>query len=166
MTRRPDAFVMLPLVALVAATLQSVLRCPRTVARDAAGDNATPTIERVRELAELVTLRVEVSDLRETSVEGSLGGLRLAVLARGDVEVAADLTNARLRQLDPAARTAVVLLPPPRAVERAYAAAERAIAEVGAAPAAVDRAKRRAEQVITAWFAAAGWSVTVTWSVD
>ena len=35
-----------------------------------------PSIEQVRQLSELVTLRVDVADVQETNVQGLLGGMR------------------------------------------------------------------------------------------
>jgi len=77
--------------------------------------HAGPTVEQVRELAELVTLRVDVADVQTTAVAGYLGGLRVALIVRGDVTLGVDLAAARFEAVDGAARTAVLVLPAVRA---------------------------------------------------
>jgi len=90
---------------------------PRT---DGAGDPvhhvsgpAGPTIEQVQKLANLVTLRVPISDVQVSRLEGFTGGLRVAIAVHGDVEIATDLSTARFEDVDHAQRSAVLVLPRP-----------------------------------------------------
>lgn len=71
-------------------------------------------IEQVRQLGELVTLEVPVSDVQTSTLEGYTGGLSVVLLVRGSVLVSTNLDQARLEQVDPAGRTATLILPPPR----------------------------------------------------
>jgi hypothetical protein len=73
-----------------------------------------PTLRQVRDLSSLVTSVAEVSDVQMTRLAGRTGGVEAALLVRGDVEVSVDLGLARFERLDPAARRAVLVLPPPR----------------------------------------------------
>ena len=73
-----------------------------------------PTIQQVQALASLITQRVEVSDLEETAVTGRTGGIRAALLIKGDFLLGTDLSEARFEAVDPAAHRAVLVLPQPR----------------------------------------------------
>jgi len=156
-----------------------------------------PTIEQVRELSELVTIRVDVADVQETSVSGQLGGLRVALIVKGDFLLGVDLSHARFDAVDEGTKTAVIVLPAPRAtsprvdhdrtrvvrvsdeglwtvvpgdagrgrvIDRAYAEAQQTVAGVAGDPALADRARRRAEQVLGAFFRVCGWTVRVKWT--
>src|SRR5579885_451090 len=72
-----------------------------------------PTIQQVRELASLVTSRVEVADVQETDVSGYTGGMRVLMLVRGDFLLGVDLSASRLEAVDVSARAAVLWLPQP-----------------------------------------------------
>jgi hypothetical protein len=72
-----------------------------------------PSIERVRELADLVTLRVEVTDIHEARIDGYTGGVSVQLLVCGEVEVGCDLMRARLEEVDPRRACAVLVLPDP-----------------------------------------------------
>lgn len=156
-----------------------------------------PTIEHVRELSELVTIRVDVADVQETLVAGHLGSLRVALILKGDFLLSIDLTQARFESVDAAGKTAVLVLPTPRAtsprvdhdrtrvvavtdeglwtvvpgddaargriVNLAYIEAQRTVAAAAADRVLVERARRRAEQVLSTFFRAAGWAVRVQW---
>lgn len=76
-------------------------------------EHTGPTLEKVRELSELVTLTVEVADVQQTRIEGRVGGICAILAVRGDVQVGVDLTAARFEQLDRQRRTAVLMLPEP-----------------------------------------------------
>ena len=156
-----------------------------------------PTVEQVRQLASLVTTRVEVADVQETVVEGYTGGMRVALLVRGDFLMGVDLSQAKFESVDASARTATLVLPAPRAasprvdhartrlfevrdeglwvvvpgdggrsrvVDRAYGRAQRAVGEAATDPALVQRSKLQAEQVLTAFFGALGWTIRVRWT--
>lgn len=162
-----------------------------------ASTHTGPTVEQVRELAELVTLRVDVADVQTTTVTGHVGGLQVALVVKGDFTLGVDLTAARFAAVDETGRTAVLVLPAPRAasprvdhdrtrvvamtdeglwavvpgdggargrvIDLSYAEAQRTVATMADDPALIERARRRAELVITAFFRAMGWTVRVNW---
>ncbi len=76
--------------------------------------SAGPTIERVRELAELTTLRVDVADAFVTELRGRTGGTTAVLVVRGEVVVGVDLAGARFESVDAQGRIAVLVLPQPR----------------------------------------------------
>ena len=77
--------------------------------------HTAPTIEQVRSLASLMTVRVSVSDVQLTQVRGRLGSMRAALLVRGDVLVGTDLKEATFISVDALHRTAILRLPIPTA---------------------------------------------------
>jgi hypothetical protein len=74
-----------------------------------------PSVEQVHKLSSLVTMKVEVADAQVTSVQGQTGGMRVALLVRGDFLIGVDLSQARFEQVDHLKRTVVLVLPQPRA---------------------------------------------------
>src|SRR5436190_3396471 len=68
----------------------------------AASIPAGPPVEQVQALAALVTVRVDVADVQETRLDGRSGGVRAAVLVRGDFLVGTDLGRAAFEAVDPA----------------------------------------------------------------
>ena len=75
---------------------------------------AGPTIERIRELSELTTLRIDVADASVTEFRGRTGGTRAVLVVRGEVVIGVDLAGAKFEDLDAEARSAVLMLPQPR----------------------------------------------------
>jgi hypothetical protein len=73
-----------------------------------------PTIEHVQRLATLVTMKVELADVQLTGTRGYTGGMRVAMLIKGDALLGTDLNRARLEEVDPHARSAMLILPQPR----------------------------------------------------
>lgn len=74
-----------------------------------------PTIERLREMSELVTLTVDVADVQETRIDGHVGAISALLIVKGDVQVGVDLAGGRLEQIDNDAHRAVLVLPEPSA---------------------------------------------------
>jgi hypothetical protein len=122
---------------------------------------AGPPVEQVQALAALVTVKVDVADVQETRLDGRSGGIRAAVLVRGDFLVGTDLGRAQFTAVDPAAKTCVVVLPKPVAASprldhdrtRLFAVTESGLWRVtlgdGATHAAVvERAYRDAQRLI------------------
>ena len=66
----------------------------------AEASSAPPTIEKVRELAQLVTLRVPVSEVRSESLRGYLGSNTLTLEAHGDALIGTDLDQAQFEDID------------------------------------------------------------------
>ncbi|MDB5297289.1 MAG: hypothetical protein JWO31_3272, partial [Phycisphaerales bacterium] len=89
-------------------------------------------LDRVRELAELVTLRADVADVQETAVAGRLGRLRIVLVVRGDVALGVDLAAATWEAVDERARAAVLVLPAPRAATARVDHAKTRVAAVAA----------------------------------
>ena len=92
---------------------------PRRSAGDASGPSAThahsgPTIEQVRGLSSLTVLKVDVADVQVTDLRGYTGGAKAALVVKGDLTLATDLSEARFESLDPRNRMAVLVLPPPQ----------------------------------------------------
>jgi hypothetical protein len=73
-----------------------------------------PTIEQVQALSCLVTQRVDVADVQETRLEGYMGGMKAALLVKGDFLLGVDLSKAKFESVDPAGHRAVLVLPQPR----------------------------------------------------
>lgn len=72
-----------------------------------------PTIEQVQKLASLVTLRVPISDVQISELEGFFGSVKLVMAVHGEVEIATALSAARFEDLDHETRAATLLLPRP-----------------------------------------------------
>ena len=72
------------------------------------------TIEQLQALAELVTLRVQVLDVQDTSVQGYLGGRRVTMVVQGEILVATDLSQATLERTRD--NSAVLVLPSPHVI--------------------------------------------------
>src|SRR4051812_28385859 len=58
------------------------------------------TVERVRALSELTTLKVEVADAVVTELRGYTGGDKAVLVVKGDFVLAADLSAARFEAVD------------------------------------------------------------------
>ena len=76
--------------------------------------HAGPSIEQVRQLSELVTLRVDVADVQETNVQGLLGGMRVALVVKGDFLLGVDLERARFQSVNETGKSAILVLPVPQ----------------------------------------------------
>ena len=118
MKLRQQVLVWLIAIAVVAAALVVTWWVCRptpwpTSPATAAGSSTGPTIEQVRRLAALTTLRVEVSDARVTELRGHTGGARAVLLVRGEILLGVDLSAARFRAVDPATKRVVLELPAP-----------------------------------------------------
>src|ERR1700721_2003454 len=70
-------------------------------------------IEEVHQLSSLVTTRVDVADVQITQINGYFGGVKAAILIKGDFLLGVDLSQAKFEKIDPTAKTAVLILPQP-----------------------------------------------------
>lgn len=61
-----------------------------------------------------MTVKVELADVRLTELKGKTGSLKAILIAHGQVTVGVDLSAARLEEVDPRQRTAVLILPQPK----------------------------------------------------
>ena len=73
-----------------------------------------PTIEQIQQLSQLVTLKVDVADVVETTVDGYTGGIRAVLVVKGDYLVSTDLTQTRFVSVDADAKSVVLSLALPR----------------------------------------------------
>jgi len=80
----------------------------------AIAESGPPTLQQVRELAQLVTLRVPISQIHCESLRGYLGGNTLTLAAHGDVLISTDLEQAQFEHIDHTNKTVVLILPKPR----------------------------------------------------
>ena len=190
--------VLLVLVGIATGVL--LLRLPRQGGQSGgvAGTShlhAGPSIAQVRGLSSLVVLRAEVADVQVTQLRGYTGGVTAALVVKGDVTFATDLSAARFDSAEAHSRTAVLVLPPPgvrsprldhersrlvcigrsglwrlvpdgeraeaSALNKAYAEAQRVVEQAAAEPSLDQRARAHAESVLTEFFAAFGWTLTV-----
>lgn len=119
------------------------------------------TVEQVRALSSLVTAKVDVSDVQETRLEGYTGGVKAALLVKGDFLLGVDLSQARFESVDDAKRTAVLVLPQPKAASprldhartRVYSVVETGLWQVTpgsgkSSTAVIDLAYRDAQQFV------------------
>ena len=117
------------------------------------------TLERVRELSELTTLKVQIADAQETQIQGRTGSIRAVLIVRGEVTVGVDLSAAKFEAVDEKAHTAVLALPQPAVTSAALDQERTKLVGVwetglwtivpggeGADAAAVNRAYRDAER--------------------
>jgi len=71
------------------------------------------TIDKIQPLSSLVTARVDVADIVETTLLGYSGSIKVAILVKGDFLLGTDLSAARFEAVDTAHHTATLVLPPP-----------------------------------------------------
>jgi hypothetical protein len=119
-----------------------------------------PTIEQVQQLSELVTLKVDVADIRVTEVKGYLGGSKAAILVKGDVRLGVDLKQAKFQAIDQSNKTAVLILPEPQvssprldhARTRLFASKDEGLWQIvpgdSAQTAVLNKAYREAQEVV------------------
>ena len=65
-------------------------------------------------MSELVTTRVDVADVQETQISGYTGGIKAAILVKGDFLLGVDLSKARFDSVNAEGRTAVLVMPQPQ----------------------------------------------------
>ena len=102
-------FLSLLLLALGAA---AALRFASTKSSRPAPIHSTGlTIEQVQQLADLVVLKVEVSDVMECRIDGWTGGVQGALIVQGDVQLATDLSQARFVSMNGGAHRHAAAVP-------------------------------------------------------
>lgn len=120
-----------------------------------------PTVEQLQTLSTLVTTRVDVADVQETRIEGQTGGIKAALLVKGDFLVGTDLSHARFEGVNTTARTAVLVLAQPQVTSprldhertRVFAVTETGLWQIApgegqASAAIVQRAYRDAQRLV------------------
>ena len=145
-------------------------------------------IDRLEELSELVTLRVQVSDVLCAEAKG----VRAAFLVAGDAVISVDMGLAQVANRDDAARTATLLLPAPavlnarvdhrrtltydvrrrlftssraesRVRDAAMARAQGLIEVAAGSKENIGRARSNAEKTLRLLFKRLGWDVEIAW---
>ena len=71
------------------------------------------TITQLQLESKLSVLRIPVTDVQTTELNGYVGGVRLVLQVHGDVELTVDLSKARLEDIDESTRCATLVLPDP-----------------------------------------------------
>ena len=119
------------------------------------------TLEAIQSLSELVTVRARLADVVESTVAGRLGSTRAAIVIKGEILIGTDLSAARFSSINPAARTATLLLPQPRPISvkidhegshtfHAYDTGAWAITPGSSSAQAVDLGYKDAQQLLAA----------------
>jgi hypothetical protein len=115
-----------------------------------------PTIQKLEELGELVSLKVTIADVLEGSDRGWLGDITGVWLVKGEALLAVDMRQARFLQRDEQARTAILRLPQPHVLSarvdhartRTYKVRAGWLRSGEATDALRDQAMRQAQQLI------------------
>lgn len=100
--------LILALTAAITLVLYFLLR-PQTPRR-------IPSIQQIQFLSQLVTLRVKVADVVDTSLDGYTGGINAAIVVRGDYLLGTDLAEGRVVSVDSQSRKATLLLQMPKVI--------------------------------------------------
>ena len=155
--------------------------------------NCGPTVERLQYEMSLVTLRVPICDVVDARLSNRLGTTRVALLVKGDVEIAIDWREARLQESPHDDRVFTVHLPPPsprrprldherlvvhsirrswfapkpeEAVNYALKEAQRTVENAVLNEDLIEEAKVRASQHVTRLFRHLGYSAQIVWLED
>jgi len=119
------------------------------------------TIEKIQPLSSLVTARVDVADIVETTLLGYSGSIKVAILVKGDFLLGTDLSAARFDSVDAVHHTATLVLSPlaaasPRvdhAHTRVFSISTRGLWQLvpgdEAATAVVNRAYAEAQRIVS-----------------
>lgn len=75
---------------------------------------SAPSIEQIREVGELIVLKVPVRDVVTAEVAGWTGGNSLVLIIHGEVGLGVDLTKAEYIEIDHHNRQAVLSVPKPK----------------------------------------------------
>ena len=82
--------------------------------RIALSTSAGLSIDRVRALSELTTLKVDVADALATEIRGYTGNIKAVLLVRGDLTIGVDLSAAKFASVNEHARKGVLEVPKPK----------------------------------------------------
>ena len=72
------------------------------------------TVEQVQALSSLMTAKIDVADIQETRLTGRTGGMKAALLIKGDCLLGTDLSRAKFESVNMTAHTAVLVLQQPQ----------------------------------------------------
>ena len=102
-----------PAVAALAMVVLWKLDHRPTPASCPTSHSAGPTIEKIKELSALTTLKVDVADALVTELQGNTGSTKAVLIVKGDVSLGVDLSAAKFEAVDSEHKRAVVTLPKP-----------------------------------------------------
>jgi hypothetical protein len=113
--RTAGLFILIVMATAAGFALRRVWAVPTLLVEQGGGrtTHAGLTVERLQPLSSLVTARVDVADVVETTLTGHTGSVRVAILVKGDFLLGTDLSAARFADVDAVHRTATLVLPPP-----------------------------------------------------
>jgi hypothetical protein len=106
---------MMLIILVIGAALGLIAAAPWNLRAPPESLFAVPPIQHISELADLLTLRLDVADVLICRIDGLTGGVQVAVLVKGDVNLGVDVSEARFEQVDRNQHTAVLVLPAPSA---------------------------------------------------
>lgn len=115
MMRRAKRFVVIVGLMGVGFVLGRSWVGARFSSRQAPTTHSGLTIDKIQPLSSLVSARVEVADVVETTLGGYTGSAKVAILVKGDFLLGTDLSAAWFEEVDAVHHTAVLMLPPPAA---------------------------------------------------
>ncbi|HSH96091.1 MAG TPA: DUF4230 domain-containing protein [Roseimicrobium sp.] len=105
--------IVLPLLLIAIAFLLGRMSAGRAPTVPAGTFHAGMSIDRFVELSELLVVKVAVTDVVVTTLQGRAGGVQVVLLVKGDVSMGVDVTSAHFGEIDQIKRTAVLTMPPP-----------------------------------------------------
>ncbi len=154
-------------------------------------ESMAPTLEKIQNLAELVTSKVYVSDVLDATNKDYEGKW----VINGDALITIDLNNAKLENVNEATKTAVIILPLPKVTsprvdytrtkpayikgvrfallrnpknketmqEYMMAAAQKSIEKSAGRDEIIDNSKNQAALIISNLYLKVGWELTIKW---
>ena len=105
--------VVLPLLILAGVFMAGRLSATTRAITPSPTFHAGLSIDRLNQLAELLVIRLDVTDVVITSVRGRTGGVQVVLLVTGDVSLGIDVSTTRFANIDQVHRTAMLIVPPP-----------------------------------------------------
>jgi len=109
--------ILLGSICLLMLAALAVLAAPELDRTERAGSSprpGPPSIDLIRERAELIALETDLSCVVNAGLTGYTGDVRALVIAHGHATFAADLTEPKWQSVDHDNKTATLSLPPPR----------------------------------------------------
>lgn len=147
-----------------------------------------PTVDQLTQLSDLVVLRVQVSDVLQAKSKGT----QMAILVRGDADIAVDLSKAEISLVNAEAKTCMITIGTPTLVrprvdhdrtkvykvessllpwkndtdvvfQDAMNQAQQLVEYASGKKEYIDQARLQAETVLRTFYKGLGWSVQVKW---
>ena len=109
--------ILLGTICLLMLAALAVLAAPEVDRAEGAATTprpGPPSIDLIRERAELIALETDLSCVVNAGLAGYTGDVRAIVIAHGHATFAVDLTEAKWQSVDPDNKVATLTLPPPQ----------------------------------------------------